>query len=173
MKVEEEAPPGLRMGSRVNLRVGYLLGAVLVPSPSFIESGVCVAKGDPLGVVGGLGSGGHLEEGLFLLMLRTPLIPWHQGSTGSLGVSENTHLEYFANNVVDADTQLVVTGYADKNTGSTRRNQLLSEQRVKTVVDLLTKAGASVDNIETAAYGSSVQLFDGSAKNRVVTIELK
>ena len=44
------------MGSRVNLRVGYLLGAVLVPSPSFIESGVCVAKGDPLGVVGGLGT---------------------------------------------------------------------------------------------------------------------
>lgn len=80
------------MGSRVNLRVGYLLGAVLIPSPSFIESGVCVAKGDPLGVVGGLGSGGHLEEGLFLLMLRTPLIPWHQGSTGSLGVSENRRL---------------------------------------------------------------------------------
>ena len=77
------------MGSSVNLKVGHLLGAVQMPSPSFIESGVCVAKGDPLGVAGGLGSGGHLEEGLFLLVFRTPFIPWHQGSIGSLGVSES------------------------------------------------------------------------------------
>ena len=103
----------------------------------------------------------------------SPITLYFDCGSATLSAREKAHLEYFANNVVDADTQLVVTGYADKNTGSTRRNQLLSEQRVKTVVDLLTKAGASVDNIETAAYGSSVQLFDGSAKNRVVTIELK
>lgn len=61
------------MGSSVNLKVGHLLGAVQMPSPSFIESGVCVAKGDPLGVAGGLGSGGHLEEGLFLLGVEDAL----------------------------------------------------------------------------------------------------
>ena len=45
--------------------------------------------------------------------------------------------------------------------------------RVKTVVDFLTKAGANENNIETAAHGSSVQPFDTAVKNRVVTIELK
>ena len=73
------------MGSRVNLRVGYLLGAVLIPSPSFIESGVCVAKGDPLGVVGGLGSGKAV----------TPYLLWvsYQGGLpGGRDVNHETHM---------------------------------------------------------------------------------
>lgn len=46
LKVEDEATLGPKMVSRANLRVGHLLGAVLMLSPSFIEErGVCVAKG--------------------------------------------------------------------------------------------------------------------------------
>lgn len=94
------------------------------------------------------------------------------GST-TLSAREKAHFEYFAKNVVNENTKLSVNGYADKQTGSAKRNQYLSEQRVKTVVDLLKKAGAAEENIETAAHGASVQPFDSAAKNRVVTIEVK
>ena len=103
----------------------------------------------------------------------SPITLYFDCGSAKLSAREKAHLEYFTDTVVDGDTKLVVTGYADKQTGSARRNQQLSEQRVKTVVDLLTKAGANSSNIDTAAYGSTVQLFDGAAKNRVVTIEVK
>jgi len=94
------------------------------------------------------------------------------GST-KLSEREKAHFEYFCNTVVNADSKLKVDGYADKQTGSAKRNQQLSEQRVKTVVDALVKAGAKEENIESAAHGASVQLFDSAAKNRVVTVELQ
>ena len=102
-----------------------------------------------------------------------PITLYFDCGSAQLSAREKAHLEYFTSNVLDGDTKLLVNGYADKQTGSARRNQQLSEQRVKTVVDLLTKAGAKEENIETAAHGASVQLFDGSAKNRVVTVEVK
>ena len=94
------------------------------------------------------------------------------GST-TLSSREKAHFEYFCDTVVDGDTKLKVDGYADKQTGSARRNQYLSEQRVKYVIGLLTKAGAKEENIESEAHGASIQLFDGAAKNRVVTIALQ
>ena len=103
----------------------------------------------------------------------SPMSVYFDLGSSKLSAREKAHLEFFANNVVKGDTKLSVNGYADKQTGSAKYNQTLSEKRVKTVVDFLTKAGASESNIETAAHGSSVQLFDGAAKNRVVTIEVK
>ena len=103
----------------------------------------------------------------------SPITLYFDCGSATLSAREKAHLEYFTDNVVDGDTKLAVNGYADKQTGTARRNQQLSEQRVKTVVDLLKKAGAKESNIETAAHGSTVQLFDGAAKNRVVTIEVK
>lgn len=103
----------------------------------------------------------------------SPITLYFDCGSSKLSAREKAHLEYFTSNVVDGDTKLSVNGYADKQTGSARRNQQLSEQRVKEVVDLLVKAGAKEENIETAAHGASIQLFDGAAKNRVVTIELQ
>ena len=103
----------------------------------------------------------------------SPITLYFDCGSAKLSAREKAHLEYFTENVVDADTKLLVSGYADKQTGSARRNQLLSEQRVKTVVDLLLKAGASESNIETQALGAEVQPFDSAAKHRVVTIEIK
>ena len=94
------------------------------------------------------------------------------GST-KISAREKAHLEYFASNVVDENIALSVNGYADKQTGSAKRNQYLSEQRAKAVVDYLVKAGAKEENIESAGHGATVQLFDGAEKNRVVTIEVK
>ena len=116
------------------------------------------------------------ENGTFTAVDVTPGSPvtvYFDCGSAKLSAREKAHLEYFTSNVVNGDTKLSVNGYADKQTGSAKRNQTLSEQRVKTVVDLLTKAGAKEGNIETAAHGSSVQPFDNAAKNRVVTIEVK
>ena len=103
----------------------------------------------------------------------SPLTLYFDCGSARLSAREQAHLEYFTDTVLDGNTKLMVDGYADKQTGSARVNQALSEKRVKTVVDLLTKAGAKAENIETAAHGSEVQLFNGAAKNRVVTIEVK
>lgn len=114
------------------------------------------------------------EEGKFVAVdsnagLKTTLY-FDCGQT-ALSAREKAHFEYFAE-AVSADTKLKVDGYADKQTGSAKRNQYLSEQRVKTVVDLLKKAGADEAKIEATAHGASVQPFDNAAKNRVVTVEI-
>ena len=94
---------------------------------------------------------------------------------GSAKVSERekAHLEFFANNVVDNATKLLLTGSADKQTGNARINQKLSEQRVDAVKALLGKLGANTDNIETIAKGDTDNKFDTPAKNRCVVIEVK
>ena len=103
----------------------------------------------------------------------SPITLYFDCGSAQLSAREKAHLEYFTDNVVDGDTKLLVNGYADKQTGSAKVNQALSEKRVKTVVDLLVKAGAKEENIQSAAHGAEIQLFDGASKNRVVTIELQ
>ncbi len=103
----------------------------------------------------------------------TPLSVYFDLGSSKISAREKAHLEYFCENAVDADTKLSINGYADKQTGSARTNQKLSENRVKAVVDLLKKAGAQEGNIETAAHGSTINPFNTAAKNRVVTIEVK
>ena len=94
---------------------------------------------------------------------------------GSAKVSdrEKAHLEFFANNVVDNATKLLLTGSADKQTGTAKGNMKLSEQRVDAVKALLGKLGANTDNIETVANGDTKNVFDTPAKNRCVVIEVK
>ena len=116
------------------------------------------------------------ENGTFTavdVQAGSPVSVYFDLGSAQLSAREKAHLEYFAERVVNADTKFSVNGYADKQTGSAATNQKLSEQRVKTVVDFLVKAGAREANIETAAHGSSVQLFDTAAKNRVVTVEVQ
>ena len=94
---------------------------------------------------------------------------------GSAKVSdrEKAHLEFFANSVVDNATKLLLTGSADKQTGTAKGNQKLSEQRVDAVKALLEKLGANGGNIETVANGDTKNVFDTPAKNRCVVIEVK
>ena len=94
---------------------------------------------------------------------------------GSAKVSqrEKAHLEFFANSVVDNATKLLLTGSADKQTGTAKGNQKLSEQRVDAVKALLEKLGANGNNIEAVANGDTKNTFDTPAKNRCVVIEVK
>ncbi|MBR5107477.1 MAG: OmpA family protein [Bacteroidales bacterium] len=94
---------------------------------------------------------------------------------GSAKISdrEQAHLEFFANSVVDNATKLLLTGSADKQTGTANGNQKLSEKRVDAVKALLEKLGANGNNIETVANGDTKNTFDTPAKNRCVVIEVK
>ncbi len=105
--------------------------------------------------------------------VASPATVYFDLGSSKLSEREKAHLEYFAGNVVNGDTQLLLTGSADKQTGTARGNQKLSEQRVETVKNLLTKLGANASNIETVANGDTKNVFDTPAKNRCVVIEVK
>ena len=63
---------------------------------------------------------------------------------------------------------VVVTGYADKATGTSRYNKTLSERRAKAVGDALLDAGISADRISMSGKGDSEQPFVQNDDNRVV-----
>ena len=68
--------------------------------------------------------------------------------------------------------KLVVTGYADSQTGSAERNRQLSEQRAEAVVAELLKMDVSRDQIETVAAGG-VDTLTPTPYNRRATVEIK
>lgn len=69
---------------------------------------------------------------------------------------------------------VVVTGYADKATGTEAVNQRLSEQRAKAVADILTnRYGIASSRITTEASGDRVQPFTVNEWNRVVVFTIR
>ncbi len=72
----------------------------------------------------------------------------------TLSVDERAHLDYIAKNLLaKADKEckiyLTITGSADSNTGSAKRNATLSEARGKHIADLLTsRYGIAKDRLE-------------------------
>ena len=117
------------------------------------------------------------ENGRFTAVdakVASPATVYFDLGSSKLSEREKAHLEYFAHNVVDANTELVLTGSADKQTGTSSINQKLSEKRCETVKNLLVdKFGAAAGNIETVANGDRNNVFDTPAKNRCVVIEVK
>jgi outer membrane protein OmpA-like peptidoglycan-associated protein len=105
--------------------------------------------------------------------VSSPATVYFDLGSAKISEREKAHLEFFANNVVDGATKLLLTGSADKQTGTASGNQKLSEQRVDAVKALLGKLGANTDNIETVANGDTKNIFDTPAKNRCVVIEVK
>jgi len=65
------------------------------------------------------------------------------------------------------DTKVVVTGYADKQTGTAAYNLKLSQRRAESVKAALVKAGIAADRIAAESKGDTVQPFEGMTKNRV------
>ena len=105
--------------------------------------------------------------------VASPATVYFDLGSAKISAREKAHLEFFASNVVEAGTKLLLTGSADKQTGTAKGNQKLSEQRVDAVKALLEKLGANGSNIETIAKGDTDNKFDTPAKNRCVVIEVK
>ncbi|MDE6263173.1 MAG: OmpA family protein, partial [Muribaculaceae bacterium] len=67
------------------------------------------------------------------------------------------------------DTKVVITGYADKDTGTATYNQKLSEKRAQAVYDILVNNyGISADRLTKSAEGSAEQPYDTNNWNRIV-----
>lgn len=70
----------------------------------------------------------------------TPATMYFNIGESELPVKERLHLDYYVKTVianVDENRTIVITGTADKNTGSASRNKKLAEKRVQYVQDLL------------------------------------
>jgi len=63
--------------------------------------------------------------------------------------------------------KVTITGYADKGTGNARINARLGQNRAKTVVDALVKAGIDASRITSDSKGDTVQPFAENDMNRV------
>lgn len=91
-----------------------------------------------------------------------------------LSPQELFHLDFYLKNVIaqDADKVFTLTGYADRQTGSKKRNQELSKLRVEYVYNLLqTKYGVSADRLVIKAAGCEVDRWGDPLLNRCVVIE--
>ena len=60
-----------------------------------------------------------------------------------------------------------LTGYADKETGTPKRNWTLSQERAERVAKALTDAGIAADRISTSFYGDTIQVSEVPEENRV------
>lgn len=63
-----------------------------------------------------------------------------------------------------------VVGYADEKTGTAAYNMKLSERRAKAVAKMLEKYGVSADRITIEWKGSSEQIYEENAWNRIVVM---
>ena len=63
--------------------------------------------------------------------------------------------------------RVVVTGYADKGTGSAAINRRIAAQRAQAVTKILQSKGIAKNRIATDSKGSDVQPFDNNDDNRV------
>ena len=64
---------------------------------------------------------------------------------------------------------VIIKGYADRDTGTSEYNMKLSERRAQTVYDLLiNEYGIDASRLKTENFGSDVQPFDVNNWNRVV-----
>ena len=67
------------------------------------------------------------------------------------------------------DAQIVVRGYADKNTGSSAYNMKLSQRRAQAVADILTgDYGIAENRLILQAEGSDTQVYPTNDWNRIV-----
>ena len=73
------------------------------------------------------------------------------------------------------DAKIIVTGYADKETGSAKRNEQLSKERAENVANYLMGLGVPASRISTNWVGDTVQAFtkpDTPIVNRCVVIKM-
>ena len=91
-----------------------------------------------------------------------------------LSAKDKARLQLYADEIKGVDAKFVVAGYADKKTGSAKRNQTLSEQRAKVVYDFLVAQGVPASKLETVAYGGVDPIFfNNDVLSRTVILKPK
>ena len=93
-------------------------------------------------------------------------------ASATISSREKMHLDFYADAVaanLSDDQTLVVTGSADKGTGSVATNQKLAAQRADAVKNYLVKKGIPADKIETVVLGG----IEGKADVRRTVVNVK
>ena len=91
-----------------------------------------------------------------------------------LSQKDKARLQLYAEEIKDIDAVISVAGYADKKTGSVKRNQTLSEQRAKVVYDYLISLGVPASKLETSANGGVDPIFfNNDVLSRTVILKPK
>lgn len=98
------------------------------------------------------------------------------GSAKLLAKSNKSLNELAAILQADSDLKLDINGHTD-NTGKADKNQILSENRAKSVYDYLVKKGVSEDRLKSAGFGQDQPVADnktaaGRTQNRRVELQL-
>lgn len=97
-------------------------------------------------------------------------------SNSTLSAADKARLKLYADDIKagSPDQVYVVSGYADKATGSSKINQTLSEKRAKAVYDALVAEGVPAKQLEIAAEGGVGPLFfDNIALSRTTIVAPK
>lgn len=81
--------------------------------------------------------------------------------------SEELKLKEIINEYNYQKDTIHVDGYADKVTGTRKRNMFLSQKRAETVKDYLVKHGIDSTMIKVRNYGDTVFSFNTPEENRV------
>lgn len=102
-------------------------------------------------------------------VLMNAVVVFHIGSA-KLEKNQDINIYNAARYLKDnPQVNVIVTGYADKSTGTAAINQRLSEQRAEAVANVLVEEyGISRSRITTKASGDKEQLFPTDQWNRVV-----
>lgn len=99
---------------------------------------------------------------------------WFTIGSAAIRPGEASKLQALAQWLVqNPDFAVEVVGYADKDTGTAKINQRLSDMRAASVREMLVRNGVDEARIVMQGKGDTVQPFDKPQENRVVicTIE--
>ena len=107
-------------------------------------------------------------DGLF----DEPVVVYFEIGKSTLTKKEKAHAEYAIKNIISRgeNVKFTLNGSADTGTGSKKRNKQLSEQRAKTVYNLVDELGVSRENI-TVVEWDGTERFSTPELNRAVIIE--
>lgn len=111
------------------------------------------------------------DEKIIEKMREEPLTLFFDIDVTVLTQREMDHLEFYAKYVLTPDSQVLLTGSADKETGNSEHNQWLSEKRNEYVRNILIRQyGLKPENIQTIANGDRKNEYRTPEQNRCVTI---
>ena len=107
-------------------------------------------------------------DGLF----DEPVVVYFEIGQSKLSKKEKAHAEYAIKNIISRgeNVKFTLNGSADTGTGSKARNKQLSEQRAKTVYNLVDELGVSRENITVVEWDGK-ERFATPELNRAVIIE--
>ena len=100
------------------------------------------------------------------------MVVYFEIGKSTLTKKEKAHAEYAIKNIISRgeNVKFTLNGSADTGTGSKARNKQLSEQRAKTVYNLVDELGVSRENI-TVVEWDGTERFATPELNRAVIIE--